>query len=147
MYLRIIDSVINYPYTIEQLKAAHKNVSFPQNMTESMFSEWDMFNVVSVTQPIDYTKNVVEGEPTLVDGVYYQNWIQTNASEEEIALRVEDKWLEIRYLRNSLLTECDWTQLSDVSESVRTSYQSYRQSLRDITNQSDPFNISWPVKP
>jgi hypothetical protein len=106
-----------------------------------------MFNVVSVIQPIDYTKNVVEGEPTLVDGVYYQNWIQTNANEEEIVLRVEDKWLEIRYLRNSLLTECDWTQLSDVSESVRTSYQSYRQSLRDITNQSDPFNISWPVKP
>jgi hypothetical protein len=147
MYLRIIDNVINYPYTIEQLKAAHKNVSFPQNMTESMLGEWDMFNVVLVTQPIDYTKNIVEGEPTLVDGLYYQNWIQTNASEEEISLRIEDKWLEIRYLRNSLLTECDWTQLNDVSESIRTSYQSYRQSLRDITNQSDPFNISWPVKP
>jgi hypothetical protein len=147
MYLRIIDSVINYPYTIEQLKAAHKNVSFPQNMTESMFGEWDIFGVVSVAQPIDYTKNIVEGEPTLVDGVYYQNWIQTDANTEEIALRIEDKWLEIRYLRNSLLTECDWTQLSDVSESIRTSYQSYRQSLRDITNQSDPFNISWPVKP
>lgn len=147
MYLRIIDSVINYPYTIEQLRAAHKNVSFPQNMTESLLAEWDVFNVISVTQPIDYTKNIVEGEPTLVDGSYYQNWIQTNASEEEIALRIEDKWFEIRYLRNSLLTECDWTQLSDVSESIRTSYQSYRQSLRDITNQSDPFNISWPVKP
>ena len=147
MYLRIIDNVINYPYTIEQLRAAHKNVSFPQNMTESLLAEWDVFNVISVTQPIDYTKNIVEGDPTLVDGSYYQNWIQTDASEEEIALRIEDKWFEIRYLRNSLLTECDWTQLSDVSESIRTSYQSYRQSLRDITNQSDPFNISWPVKP
>ena len=147
MYLRIIDDIINYPYTIEQLKAAHKNVSFPQNMTESMLAEWDMFSVSVVTQPINYTKNIIEGEPTLVGGLYYQNWIQTDASSEEIALRIEDKWLEIRYLRNSLLTECDWTQLSDVSESIRNSYQSYRQSLRDITNQSDPFNISWPVKP
>ena len=147
MYLRIIDNIINYPYTIEQLKAAHKNVSFPQNMTNGMLAEWDMFSVSVVTQPINYTKNIIEGEPTLVDGLYYQNWIQTDASSEEIALRIEDKWLEIRYLRNSLLTECDWTQLSDVSESIRNSYQSYRQSLRDITNQSDPFNISWPVKP
>jgi len=147
MYLRIIDDIINYPYTIEQLKAAHKNVSFPQNMTNGMLAEWDMFSVSVVTQPINYTKNIIEGEPTLVDGLYYQNWIQTDASSEEIALRIEDKWLEIRYLRNSLLTECDWTQLSDVSESIRNSYQSYRQSLRDITNQSDPFNISWPVKP
>jgi hypothetical protein len=147
MYLRIIDDIINYPYTIEQLKAAHKNVSFPQNMTESILAEWDMFSVSAVMQPINYTKNIIEGEPTLVDGLYYQNWIQTDANSEEIALRIEDKWLEIRYLRNSLLTECDWTQLSDVSESIKNSYQSYRQSLRDITNQSDPFNISWPVKP
>jgi hypothetical protein len=116
-------------------------------MTESMLAEWDMFSVSVVTQPINYTKNIIEGEPTLVDGLYYQNWIQTDASSEEIALRIEDKWLEIRYLRNSLLNECDWTQLSDVSESIKNSYQSYRQSLRDITNQSDPFNISWPVKP
>jgi hypothetical protein len=147
MYLRIIDNIINYPYTIEQLKTAHKNVSFAQNMTDSMLAEWDVFSVISVQQPTNYTKNIIEGEPTLIDGLYYQNWIQNDASSEEIALRIEDKWLEIRYLRNSLLTECDWTQLSDVSESIKNSYQSYRQSLRDITNQSDPFNISWPVKP
>ena len=147
MYLRIIDNLINYPYTIEQLKLAHKNVSFPQNITETTLNEWDMYSVSMISQPTDYTKNTIEGEPTLIADVYYQNWIQTDASFEEITLRIEDKWLEIRYLRNSLLGECDWTQLSDVSETVKTLYQTYRQSLRDITNQSDPFNISWPVKP
>ena len=79
--------------------------------------------------------------------MYYQNWIQLDASDSEKELRLAIKWSEIRELRNQLLSECDWTQLSDVSESIRTSYQSYRQDLRDITNQSDPFSIVWPEKP
>jgi hypothetical protein len=35
----------------------------------------------------------------------------------------------------------------NVSESIKTSYQSYRQDLRDISSQSDPFSIVWPEKP
>lgn len=147
MYLRIIDDIIHYPYTIEQLKSAHPNVSFPQNLTNEILNEWGIFSVQQTPKPNDYTKDIIDGEPVLVDGNYVQNWVQTDASSEEIALRIEDKWLEIRELRNQLLLECDWTQLGDVLESIKSSYQSYRQSLRDITNQSDPFNISWPVKP
>ena len=30
-----------------------------------------------------------------------------------------------------------------ISESIKT----YRQALRDITDQSDPFDITWPAKP
>ena len=147
MYLRIIDSVINYPYTIEQLKAAHKNVSFPQNMTESMFGEWDIFGVVSVAQPIDYTKNIVEGTPILIEDVYYQNWIQSDATQSEIDLRLSAKWEEVKLIRNEMLQECDWTQLSDIPTTTKELWQPYRQSLRDITSQSNPFNIVWPDKP
>ena len=81
------------------------------------------------------------------EGKYYQNWIQTNASENEIQKRVEDKWIEIRDIRNELLSECDWTQLSDISIETKNMWSNYRQELRDITNQSSPFNINWPAKP
>ena len=83
----------------------------------------------------------------MIDGKYYQNWVQVDAPQSEIEQRVEDKWFEIRELRNQLLQECDWTQLSDIPTETKNLWSSYRQELRDITNQSNPFNINWPVKP
>jgi t-SNARE complex subunit (syntaxin) len=106
-----------------------------------------MYEVQFSAAPNDYTKNIIEGTPTLIDGKYYQNWIQTDATESEIEQRLEDKWFEIREIRNQLLMECDWTQLSDISTEIKNLWSNYRQDLRDITNQTNPFNITWPVKP
>ena len=147
MYLRIIDSEITYPYSLQQFRVDNRTYTFPLNIPTETLSEFGVFEVTQTPKPNDYTKNISEGTPTLTNGVYYQNWVQTNASDSENELRLAIKWSEIRELRNQLLSECDWTQLSDVSESIRTSYQSYRQDLRDITNQSDPFSIVWPEKP
>ena len=147
MYLRIIDSEITYPYSLQQFRVDNRTYTFPLNIPTETLSEFGVFEVIQTPKPNDYTKNISEGTPTLTDGVYYQNWVQTNASDSEKELRLAIKWSEIRELRNQLLSECDWTQLGDVSESIRTSYQSYRQDLRDISNQSDPFSIVWPEKP
>lgn len=46
-----------------------------------------------------------------------------------------------RYRRN---LETDWTQLPDVPESDQVSWREYRQQLRDITLQPDPFSLVWP---
>jgi hypothetical protein len=91
----------------------------------------------------------LEGTPTQSGSVYVQNWIITNATTEEIEQRKEEKWTEVRTQRDTLLTECDWTQMSDspISGSKLTEWQTYRQSLRDITTQSNPFEITWPSKP
>ena len=147
MYLRIINNEISYPYTIKDLKAAHRNITFPNELGDETMIEFGLYEVGQTPKPNDYTKNISEGTPNLTDGIYYQNWVQANASDSEKELRLAIKWSEIRELRNQLLSECDWTQLSDVSESIRTSYQSYRQDLRDISSQSDPFSIVWPEKP
>jgi len=147
MYLRIIEDTIYYPYDIITLRQSHPNVSFPENLTNEILLEWGVYEVSSVIKPYDYTKNITEGTPNLIDGVYYQNWIQSNATEEEINYRIENQWEEIRVQRNQLLSECDWTQLADVSTEIKSNWIEYRQSLRDITSQSNPFNINWPVKP
>jgi hypothetical protein len=55
--------------------------------------------------------------------------------------------VEVRQIRNELLGECDWTQLTDIPAETKNLWQNYRQELRDITNQSNPFNIIWPVRP
>lgn len=52
--------------------------------------------------------------------------------------------------QNALLAESDWTQLADVplSAEQKAAWATYRQQLRDITDQSGfPDNINWPVKP
>jgi hypothetical protein len=147
MYLRIVNNTTTYPYTIKELRDSLPNVSLPANLSNEQLVEWDMYEVQFLAAPNDYTKNITEGTPVLTDGVYYQNWIQTDASQSEIDYRLETQWFIIRETRNELLTECDWTQLSDIPTEIRNLWSNYRQDLRDITNQSNPFNIIWPVKP
>jgi len=147
MYLRIIDETINYPYSIPQLREAYPNVSLPSELTDESLIEWDMYVVLPTPYPNDYTKNITEGTPVLTDSIYYQNWIQTQATDSEISYRIENKWTEVRELRSQLLTECDWTQLADIPTETKAAWTEYRQSLRDITSQSNPFSINWPVKP
>jgi len=72
-----------------------------------------------------------------------------NKTPHEIEEELESQWAFIRHRRNEFLLECDWTQLQDspLSEQKQQEWQTYRQSLRDITEQPDPFNIVWPTKP
>jgi hypothetical protein len=56
--------------------------------------------------------------------------------------------LVIRYQRDQLLRESDWTQLPDVPEAIKIKWAVYRQKLRDVPQQSDfPFIVDWPEKP
>ncbi len=59
----------------------------------------------------------------------------------------ETEWPVVRSRRNQLLTASDWTQLPDVPLATKEAWAIYRQALRDITLQPDPFNIVWPVPP
>ena len=147
MYLRIINDTINYPYTINELRDSYPNTSLPFELTDASLVEWDMYVVQPTPMPVDYTKNITEGTPTLIDGVYYKSWNQTNATSEEISYRIENQWEEVRVLRNQLLSECDLTQLADIPTETKELWTSYRAQLRDITSQSNPFSINWPVKP
>ncbi len=58
-------------------------------------------------------------------------------------------WDNIRAERNKKLSRTDWvvTKSLESSGSVSTDWKNYRQSLRDITTQSDPNNITWPTEP
>lgn len=147
MYLRIKNNEQIYPYTISDLRNEYKNITFPSDLSEDTLREFDLYEVRKTPKPNDYTKNISEGAPILIEGIYYQNWIQTDASSIEINARIESKWVEIREIRNELLEECDWTQLSDIPTETKTIWQTYRQQLRDVTTQSNPFSIVWPAKP
>lgn len=148
MYLRIKNETIEYPYTISQLRRDEYNVSFPTNLTDEVLEQFGVHKVSQTPKPNDYTKNITEGTPQLIDGVYYQTWLMVDSTEEEIQTKIELKWDEIRALRNELLLECDWRVLPDspVGDTL-TNWIQYRQELRNITSQENPFNIVWPTQP
>jgi len=149
MYLKLKDGNIIYPYTLDDLKRENSNVSFPISITNDILENFDVYPVQSVSVDDDYTKNIVEGTPIFSGSVYIQTWNITDATEEEINTKKEEKWIEIRDIRDSLLAQSDWTQFQDspITGSKLTEWQTYRQSLRDITNQSNPFSLTWPVRP
>ena len=62
---------------------------------------------------------------------------------------------EVRVERNKKLVESDRTQGADVPVGIKTTYQTYRQALRDFPTDSSKWtmddngmlSINWPTKP
>ena len=77
------------------------------------------------------------------------SWFIRDKTPEELQAEIDAQWDVIRAERNSLLSASDWTQLPDSPLTIeqKQSWAEYRQSLRDVTLQSDPFNITWPIAP
>jgi hypothetical protein len=148
MYLQIIDSNITFPYELRNLGRDFQNISFPKTLTDELLSDYGIFKVIPTPKPAyDYTKNVSIGTPQNIDGDWTQIWNVTDATIEEIDERLSDKWEEVRLERNRLLSESDWTQLPDSPLLDVDGWKVYRQDLRDVTLQQNPFQIIWPDKP
>ena len=151
MYLKVSGSTITYPYSVQNLKNENPNISFPTIISDSLLESFNIYQVEMKNSGYDNddTKDVTEVTPTLSGSIYIQTYTISDADTETINKRREIKWSEVRSSRDSLLSESDWTQFNDspISGSTLTDWQTYRQSLRDITNQSDPYDITWPNIP
>ena len=70
-----------------------------------------------------------------------------DTSEENMTAAYNtQRWAEERIKRDKLLAETDWRALQDTS-TLTSEWQTYRQELRDVTDQADVDNITWPTKP
>jgi len=92
----------------------------------------------------------------LVDGV------QIPLTQEEIAQRQaeETAWnngafdramADLRQRRDAMLKSCDWVMMSDSPIADKTSWETYRQALRDITENLTTVEqvqaVEFPTKP
>lgn len=148
MLVKVIDGqVARYPYTESDLKADWPQTMFPSDLARADLSDFNAAHVALVDAPsVTYRENLIEDHPVLIDGVWTQQWRVAPASDVEIADRVAAEWANIRADRNNRLAACDWTQLAD-SPADKPSWAAYRQALRDVTSQPDPFAILWPTEP
>lgn len=136
-------NVAEYPVFEGDIRLRFPNISFPTPFIPPMGFE----PVADVMPPeYDYRQNLTEGDPVCIDGVWMRNWLVVDATDQEITDRLNLQWAVVRGERNSRLAACDWTQLPDAPVDA-AAWATYRQELRDITDQPDPFNIVWPQEP
>lgn len=82
-------------------------------------------------------------------GNWVWKWDISTWDQEAIDAAAAQQWTSVRQARNQKLAESDWTQVDDapLTNLEKAQWASYRQALRDITTQEDPFNIEWPQEP
>jgi hypothetical protein len=102
----------------------------------------------------------VEDPPASIPDTQILEWTGTNwnirdKTEQELELELDRKWQDVRTQRDYMLSLLDWRFLRHQSQlrlnitltdNIET-LDTYAQSLRDITLQSDPYNIVWPTAP
>lgn len=82
--------------------------------------------------------------------VVYFNSDGTVSSVTGDAAVTQKNMEDLRAMRNQMLTDTDWTQGADspLTDSQKTSWATYRQSLRDITDSATSLDdVTWPTKP
>lgn len=80
--------------------------------------------------------------------------IRVIATEENAAEFVVDEdqiertWKAVKTYRNQKLRDSDWIcSVTDYVVINKTAWIQYRQQLRDITQQVNPFTLTWPAEP
>lgn len=93
-----------------------------------------------------YTNKIVDGVEIPLTAQEIAE-LEANDAAWESTGKYEVEWAKIREKRNKLLVESDWTDLPNSPVTNKMEWLGYRQFLRDITKQPDPFNVVWPLKP
>ena len=141
MFIKLTNGVPEN-YTIGQLRKDNPNVSFPKDIPLEMLASYDVYPLTVEDRPSynNLTEDVILDTPTEVDGSWTQSYSVVQKSEEEAAQNIRSR-------RNMLLSNSDWTQITDATVD-KTAWATYRQSLRDITSQDGfPYTVTWPTKP
>ena len=142
------DTFIRHIFDVEPTQWDADNYCYARRLTDEQVVHFGVHKKQIVTPPYHdpATQNLEEGPALLIDGVWTQNYIVSDLSVDESAAKAGAQWTVIRAERNNLLAASDWTQLPDVSADA-AAWATYRQALRDVTNQPNPFAIVWPESP
>ena len=85
MYAKVeSNAVTQYPYGLGHLKRDNPNTSFPIDILSTADrSSYNVVEVAAVERPDDRNDIVTEGTPTLISGVWTQNWIVTPKTDAQ----------------------------------------------------------------
>jgi hypothetical protein len=83
-----------------------------------------------------------------VKGVQDGDQITLVEDPAKVQAKLDAQWVSVRAQQKQKLYESDWTcSVTDYEVPNKADWVTYRQALRDVTTQTDPFNIVWPTAP
>lgn len=119
-------------------------VYFFDNIVEQEVTRMNEQQIIYV---YDMYQITIENRPNLEEDIQnnFDIWLQfaKDCEYEKLAA-------EIRNKRDNLLTQTDWTQVTDtvLNTEKQQEYKEYRQQLRDITEQQEfPYKVVFPKNP
>ena len=128
------------------------------NSEENLVPSVSGFAYLEVNESIDSLKNYVNLETKQIAAFpdkpdQYHTWNWNTKSWQDIRTD-QEKYTQAAKLvtdqRAKLLASSDWIVIKamDQGTQVPEAWQTYRQQLRDITQQSGyPFTVTWPQPP
>lgn len=129
-------------FTIENKSNGKCDIIFYDNIEEITENEETKYSYDTYRITVNARANL---EQLLENETEYKKWLEI-AKNTEYSKLAEG----IRLKRDKLLTETDWTQVTDsvLSKEKQKEYKEYRQKLRDITDQEEfPYNVEFPSIP
>ena len=146
------NAVEQYPIGAVEIKRRFPNTSFTMPLEGQDLSGFGVAEVAFTDQPtIDRnTQKLEESAPVLDGSTWRQTWNVVELSTEELQQIEDNAAASVRATRDQKLTATDWTQMADspLSDSNKTAWATYRQSLRDLPTASGfPHTMTWPEEP
>lgn len=147
MYVKITSGQPSkYPYTIGDFRRDNPNVSYPRVIPENLLAAKGVFKVTQDPMPEFnlLTQEAIQETLPTKRGEKGSEWVIGWVVQD---LPQDAAEQNVRYKRDALLAESDWTQVVDAPVD-QTAWAAYRQALRDVTAQAGfPYSVEWPVKP
>jgi len=139
------DTFIRHINGFEPTQWDADNYCYAIRLTDEQVAHYGVHKKQIVTPPYfdPATQTRAEGPALLVDGVWKQSYVVTELDPEAVEAAAAVQWAVVRAERNGKLSASDWTQVADTPADAEV-WATYRQALRDITRQANPFNITWP---
>jgi len=151
MYAQVKDEEIIQIVDEQSLRELYPSTHFPAVITQSSLEGFDDWYVTQddVTVPeFDNSTKKISWTYEWNAGAVVGSYKVLNLTASEKAAEKEARWSQVKYHRDNTIASTDYLMTSDVfatfSESDKAKIIAYRQGLRDITEQEDPFNLTWP---
>jgi len=133
-----------YSYKNQHPKPLPNRIRLPNGFTRTDVSTFTEEEIISAGYAGPYTY------PSYDSTIEKMEWVGDGFTARPYNdQEIENQWSVIRNQRDNVLKESDYTQVSDYNFEITNTeeWKSYRQELRDITSQSNPFGITWPIMP
>ena len=145
------NTFVRHIHDVEPTRWDENNFCRVAKLTPEQVEHFGVHQLKLATPPYfdPATQTREHGPALLIDGVWTQNYIVSELDPDASAARIEAQWSVVRNERNKMIADTDWwvTKAVENGALIAADKSAYRQDLRDITEQEDPFNITWPEKP